>query len=416
MDTRIALLEAKHIVLGVTGGIAAYKSADLASRLVQAGVLVDVVMTASATEFVRPLTFQALTHRPVVLEMFALLQDTDIGHVSLGKRADLMIIAPATANTIAKLAHGLADNMLTTTALACRGPILLAPAMESGMWANPVTLANMDILGRRGAYTVGPESGRLASGGHGSGRMSEPAVILDAARWVLGRGGPLAGKAVIITAGGTREAIDPVRFVGNRSSGKMGFALAAAARDRGAAVTLIHGPAALEAPYGVSAVAVESCSDMQRAVLESIGGADALVMAAAVADYRPEASAPHKIKKHDKGLALNLVRTPDILSAVAERRAASGRPRAVIGFAAETRDVLANAREKLARKKLDLIIANDVSAADSGFEVDTNRVTLLDASGGIETLPLMSKSAVAEKIIDRLVTMLGGEPPQLARR
>jgi phosphopantothenoylcysteine decarboxylase/phosphopantothenate--cysteine ligase len=245
--------------------------------------------------------------------------------------------------------------------------------------------------------------------------MSEPAVILDAARWVLGRGGPLAGKAVIITAGGTREAIDPVRFVGNRSSGKMGFALAATARDCGAAVTLIHGPAALEPPYGVSAVAVESCTDMQRAVLESIGSAEALVMAAAVADFRPPSSAPQKIKKQAEGLTLNLVRTPDILSAVAEQRAAGGRLRAVIGFAAETRDVLANAREKLARKKLDLIVANDVSAADSGFEVDTNRVTLLDASGGIETLPLMSKSAVAEKIIDRLVTMLGGEPPQLAR-
>jgi phosphopantothenoylcysteine decarboxylase/phosphopantothenate--cysteine ligase len=407
METRISLLEGKHVVLGVTGGIAAYKSADLASRLVQAGALADVVMTAAAIEFVRPLTFQALTHRPVALEMFALLQDTEIGHVSLGKRADLMIIAPATANTIAKLAHGLADNLLTTTALACRGPILLAPAMESGMWDNPVTLANMDGLRLRGFYVVGPESGRLASGGHGSGRMSEPATILDAARWVLGRRGPLAGKAVVVTAGGTREAIDPVRFVGNRSSGKMGFALAAAARDRGAAVTLIHGPVALEPPYGVSEVAVESCADMQHAVLESIGGADALIMAAAVADFRPQSSAPQKIKKQAESLALNLVRTPDILAAVAERRSAEGHPRAVIGFAAETRDVLANAREKLARKKLDLIAANDVSAVDSGFEVDTNRVTLLDASGGMDTLPLMSKPAVAEKIMDRLAAMLG---------
>jgi phosphopantothenoylcysteine decarboxylase/phosphopantothenate--cysteine ligase len=407
METRISLLEGKHVVLGVTGGIAAYKSADLASRLVQAGALADVVMTAAAIEFVRPLTFQALTHRPVALEMFALLQDTEIGHVSLGKRADLMIIAPATANTIAKLAHGLADNLLTTTALACRGPILLAPAMESGMWDNPVTLANMDSLRLRGFYVVGPESGRLASGGHGSGRMSEPATILDAARWVLGRRGPLAGTAVVVTAGGTREAIDPVRFVGNRSSGKMGFALAAAARDRGAAVTLIHGPVALEPPYGVSEVAVESCADMQHAVLESIGGADALIMAAAVADFRPQSSAPQKIKKQAESLALNLVRTPDILAAVAERRSAEGHPRAVIGFAAETRDVLENAREKLARKKLDLIAANDVSAVDSGFEVDTNRVTLLDASGGMDTLPLMSKPAVAEKIMDRLAAMLG---------
>ncbi len=406
MDTRVALLDGKHIVLGVTGGIAAFKSADLASRLVQAGALVDVVMTGAATEFVRPLTFQALTHRPVALEMFSLLQETDIGHVSLGQRADLMLIAPATANTIAKLAHGLADNMLTTTALACRSPLLLAPAMESGMWGNPVTTANMEILRSRGVCTVGPESGRLASGGHGYGRMSEPAVILDAARWVLGRYGRLAGAAVIVTAGGTREAFDPVRFVGNRSSGKMGFALAAAARDRGAAVTLIHGPAALEPPYGIMAIAVESCADMERAVLDSIGGADALVMAAAVADYRPEIAASQKIKKRDDRLTLSLVRTSDILSAVAEQRGAGRRLKAVIGFAAETRDVLDNAREKLARKKLDLIVANDVSAADSGFEVDTNRVTLIDASGGMQTLPLMSKTAAAEQIIDRLVAIL----------
>jgi phosphopantothenoylcysteine decarboxylase / phosphopantothenate---cysteine ligase len=406
MENRVALLEGKHIVLGVTGGIAAYKSADLTSRLVQTGALVDVVMTAAATEFVRPLTFQALTHRPVALEMFSLLQETDIGHVSLGKRADLMIIAPATANTIAKLAHGFADNLLTTTALACRAPLLLAPAMESGMWDHPVTLANVDILRRRGVQTVGPESGRLASGGHGTGRMSEPSAILEAARWVLGRSGSLAEASVLVTAGGTREAIDPVRFVGNRSSGKMGLALAAAARDRGATVTLIHGPVGLEIPFGVNGVAVESAADMERAVLESIGAADALVMAAAVADYRPEAAASHKIKKHDAGLALNLVRTPDILSAVAAQRSAGGRLRAVIGFAAETRDVLDNAREKLARKKLDLIVANDVSAADSGFEVDTNRVTLLDASGGFQALPLMPKLSVAEQIIDRLVAML----------
>jgi phosphopantothenoylcysteine decarboxylase/phosphopantothenate--cysteine ligase len=406
MDTRVALLDGKHIVLGVTGGIAAFKSADLASRLVQAGALVDVVMTGAATEFVRPLTFQALTHRPVALEMFSLLQETDIGHVSLGQRADLMLIAPATANTIAKLAHGLADNMLTTTALACRSPLLLAPAMESGMWGHPVTTANMEILQSRGVCTVGPESGRLASGGYGYGRMSEPAVILDAARWVLGRNGRLAGAAVIVTAGGTREAFDPVRFVGNRSSGKMGFALAAAARDRGAAVTLIYGPAALERPFGVKTIAVESCADMERAVLDSIGGADALVMAAAVADYRPEIAAPQKIKKRDDRLSLNLVRTSDILSAVAEQRGAGRRLKAVFGFAAETRDVLDNAREKLARKKLDLIVANDVSAADSGFEVDTNRVTLIDASGGMQTLPLMDKTAAAEQIIDRLVAVL----------
>jgi phosphopantothenoylcysteine decarboxylase/phosphopantothenate--cysteine ligase len=368
-------------------------------------------MTAAAAEFVRPLTFQALTHQPVATDMFTLLQETEIGHVSLGQRADLMIIAPATANTIAKLAHGLADNMLTTTALACRAPLLLAPAMESGMWENPVTLANMAILRNRGVQEVGPESGRLASGGRGYGRMSEPTAILDAARWVLGRSGRLTGSTVIVTAGGTREAIDPVRFVGNRSSGKMGFALAAAARDRGAAVTLIHGPVALPTPYGVKEMAVDSCAEMKRGVLECLRDTDALIMAAAVADYRPETASAQKIKKEEDRLALNLVRTADILSAVAKLRGAGCRLKAVVGFAAETRDLLDNARTKLERKQLDLIVANDVSAADSGFEVDTNRVTLLDAAGGVQPLPLMSKTAVAEMIIDRLVALLAPDFP-----
>ncbi len=406
MDIEIPILKGCKVVVGVSGGIAAYKAADLTSRLVKAGAQVDVVMTPAAAEFVRPLTFQALVHRPVALKMFSLWQETEIGHVSLGKRADLMVIAPATASTLAKLAHGLADNMLATTALACRGPILLAPAMESGMWANPATVANMEVLGRRGYFSVGPESGRLASGAEGVGRMSEPDAILDAARWVLGCKGPLSGEKVVVTAGGTREAIDPVRFVGNHSSGKMGFALAYAARDRGAEVTLVHGPVARSVPHGVRGVAVESAEEMQAAVLDAVVDAAAIIMAAAVADYRPKAAEEHKIKKTQDEMALELVRTPDILAAVAKRRGKSGSPRVVIGFAAETRNVLENAREKLNRKGLDLIVANDVLAADSGFAVDTNRVTLVDAGGGAESLPLMSKQAVAEAVLDRLVALL----------
>jgi phosphopantothenoylcysteine decarboxylase/phosphopantothenate--cysteine ligase len=402
----IRLLKDKNVVLGVTGGIAAYKVADLTSRLVKAGALVDVIMTEAATKFVGPITFQALTHRPVVTEMFALLQETEIGHVSLGQRADLMIVAPATANTLAKLAHGLADNMLTTTVLACRGPILLAPAMETSMWQNPATQANMALLRERGMHVVGPGVGRLASGHSGAGRMAEPVEILEVARWLLGHGGPLAGCSVIVTAGGTQEPVDPVRFVGNRSSGKMGYALAAAARDRGAEVTLIHAPTTLSMPHGVRDVPVETALQMHDAVLEVAPTADALLMVAAVADYRPAAAAEQKIKKEKSNLAVELVRNPDILLEVARLRESSDRPRAVVGFAAETEDLLINARQKLIGKRLDLIVANDVSAADSGFAVDTNRVTLIEATGGIVALPLLSKVEVAELVLDRVVALL----------
>ncbi|HID64884.1 MAG TPA: bifunctional phosphopantothenoylcysteine decarboxylase/phosphopantothenate--cysteine ligase CoaBC, partial [Anaerolineae bacterium] len=316
----VQVLRNKHIVLGITGGIAAYKAADVASRLVKAGAAVDVVMNEAATKFVTPLTFQALTHRPVVTEMFALLQETEIGHVSLAQRADLLIIAPATANTIARLAAGLADNMLTATALDTRAPILLAPAMETGMWENPLTQDNVARLQKRRDVTVvGPGVGRLASGGVGPGRMAEPAEIVDWARIVLGRAGPLAGQRVVVTTGGTREPIDPVRFVGNHSSGKMGYALALAARDRGAKVTLISAPTALPAPAGVQLVAVQTAQEMCQAVLSALPHSpgkmcDALIMAAAVADYRPAVAAAHKLKKGEAGLELELVRTPDILA------------------------------------------------------------------------------------------------------
>jgi phosphopantothenoylcysteine decarboxylase/phosphopantothenate--cysteine ligase len=400
------VLRDKQIILGITGGIAAYKAADVASRLVKAGATVDVVMTEAATKFVTPLTFQALTHRPVVTEMFALLREMEIGHVALARRADLLIIAPATANTIAKLAAGLADNMLTATALDTRAPILLAPAMETGMWENPLSQDNVARLQKTGDVTVvGPGVGRLASGGIGPGRMAEPAEIVDWARIILGRGGSLAGQRVVVTTGGTQEPIDPVRFIGNHSSGKMGYALALAARDRGAKVALVSAPTALPAPIGVQLVAVQAAEEMRQAVLAALPESDALIMAAAVADYRPAAAAAHKLKKGEAGLDLELVRTPDILAEVATRRAELGRPRVVVGFAAETQDLVANAQAKLKAKRLDLMVANDARQA---MGADVNQVTLLDASGGIEELPLLPKDEVAERVMDRVVELLRG--------
>ena len=406
------VLRDKQIVLGITGGIAAYKAADVASRLVKAGATVDVVMTEAATEFVTPLTFQALTHRPVVTEMFALLQETEIGHVSLAQRADLLIIAPATANTIAKLAAGLADNMLTATALGTRAPILLAPAMETDMWENPPTRDNVARLQKaRDVTVVGPGVGRLASGGVGPGRMAEPAEIVDWARIILGRGGPLARQRVVVTTGGTREPIDPVRFIGNHSSGKMGYALALAARDRGAKVTLVSAPTALPAPVGVQLVAVQTAQEMGQAVLAALPESDALIMAAAVADYRPAVAVAHKLKKGEAGLELELVRTPDILAEVATRRAELGWPRVVVGFAAETQDLVANAQAKLKAKRLDLMVANDARQA---MGADVNQVTFLDASGGVEELPLLPKDEVAERVMDRVVELLGGDSDEQA--
>lgn len=405
----IRLLKNINVVLGVTGGIAAYKVIDLTSRLVKAGAIVDVIMTEAATKFVGPITFQALTHRPVVTEMFSLLQETEIGHVSLGKQANIMIVAPATANTLAKLTHGLSDNMLTTTALAFRGLILLAPAMETGMWENPATQANIALLQERGMHIIGPEEGRLASGAEGLGRMAESYEIFEACRWLLGRNKTLAGCQVVVTAGGTWEPFDPVRFIGNRSSGKMGFALATVARDRGGEVTLIHGPTALSPAYGVQSIPVETALQMHDAVLDKISTADVLLMAAAVSDYRPALFAEHKIKKIEDSRFVELVRNPDILQAVANRREKDNRPRLVVGFAAETEDLLENARKKLAKKRLDLIVANDVSVPDSGFATDTNRVTLLDTKGEATALPLLSKNEVAERIIDVVVAILRKE-------
>lgn len=398
------VLKDRSIVLGVTGGIAAYKAAALCSHLVQAGAVVDVILTDAAREFVAPLTFQALTHRPVITDMFALLAETEIGHVTLARRAELIIIAPLTANTLAKLAMGLADNMLTCTVLAATAPLLLAPAMESHMWANPLTQDNLTRLcAQRDVTVIGPKEGRLASGASGVGRMAEPEEILDAARWVLARSGPLAGRRVVVTAGGTREPLDPIRFLGNRSSGQMGYALARAARDRGARVTLIT-TTGQPPPFGVEGVAVETAAEMGEAVLGRLPETDLLLMAAAVADYRPAAVAEHKIKKSETERTVTLVRTIDILSQVAERRRAD---QVIVGFAAETEDLIVHAQDKLHRKKLDLIVANDARQAMGAAE---NQVVLLSADGRVEELPLLPKEEVAHRILDRVMDLLPRPP------
>ncbi len=395
-------LHRANIVLGVTGGIAAYKAADLVSKLVQAGATVDVVMTEVAARFVGPLTFQALTGRPVHLDPFRLLEQTEMPHLSLAQRAHVLVIAPATANTLAKLAHGLADNLLCAVALATRAPLILAPAMDTDMWEHPATQENLEVLRRRGAWIVGPAEGRLASGRIGRGRMAEVPEILGTIRLVLGQDGPLAGKRVLVTAGGTQEPLDPVRYLGNRSSGKMGYALAQTALDRGAAVTLVTAPTALHPPVGAKRVEVRTAEEMRAAVLAALPECDILVMAAAVADFRPAEVAGQKIKK-GAGLTLHLERTPDILAEVAAERERSGRPALVVGFAAETEDLLRNARAKLEAKRLDLIVANDVSSPDSGFGADTNRVILLDRYGLEQALPLLPKEEVAGRVWEWVV-------------
>ncbi len=400
------ILQGANIVLGVSGGIAAYKAVDLSSKLVQAGAIVDVVMTESATHFVAPLSFQAITARPVSLDMFQLLRDTDMAHISLSERADLMVVAPATANTIAKLAHGLADNLLTSTALAMRAPLVVAPAMDADMWDNLATQQNVETLRQRGITIVGPGYGRLASGRIGAGRLVGTQKILSVIRQALGRNGALAGLRILVTAGGTQEPLDPVRHLTNRSSGRMGYALCEAARDMGASVTLISAPTCLSAPDGVELVPVRTVREMYDAVLGHLHQTQVLIMAAAPADYRPTQVATQKIKKGEGLLTIPFERTEDILTAVAQARQPDA-PGLVVGFAAETEDLLANARQKLTDKQLDLIVANDVSADDSGFGTETNRVVLLEPGGAQDTLPLLTKFEVAELILERVAALWG---------
>jgi len=388
-------MEKKIVVLGITGSIAAYKAADLASRLVKAGYEVDVVMTKAAQEFINPLTLQAITHRPVVTEMFTLHSEMAVEHIALAERCAVLLIAPATANIIAKLAHGFADDMLSCTALATRAPIVIAPAMNNFMYENPITQENIASLSARGMLFVGPGEGRLACGTTGPGRLTELDEIMAAVEKVLYPRQDFLGQRIVVTAGGTEEPIDPVRFITNRSSGKMGYALARAAAERGAQVDLVSAPTNLAAPRGVNLVKVRTAQEMLAAVNLHSLHCDALIMAAAVADYTVKDPAKHKIKKDGAHLVLELERTTDILAAV---RGSFLK----IGFAAESRDLLKNAREKLLRKQLDLIVANDITAAHSGFDVDTNEVTLLYPHGENEDLPLMTKEKLAHIILDRI--------------
>ncbi len=418
----MAILQGKHIVLGITGSIAAYKAAELASQLTQKGAELDVILTSAAEKFITPLTLQSVTGRHAFTEADLWGGEAHVLHVGLGHAADLLVIAPCTANTIASLAHGQANNLLTITALAARCPLLIAPAMDGGMLDHPATQANLDTLLRRGAYIAGPAEGHLASGLLGKGRMVEPAELIGHIRVALGRKGALAGRKVVISAGGTQEPLDPVRVLTNKSSGKQGYALAQAALDAGAQVILISAPTALTPPVGARLVPVQTARQMLEAVMAEASGADALIMAAAVADFRPRHAAPDKMKTRD-GIPQNeLEATEDILKAVAALRhspqmaaAAAGgstqetqfvAPRIAVGFAAESRDLVDNAAEKLKSKHLNMIVANDITAQDAGFGTDTNRVTLIHENGDRETLPLLTKAEVADAIVERLAGLL----------
>jgi phosphopantothenoylcysteine decarboxylase / phosphopantothenate---cysteine ligase len=402
----MVVFSGKHIILGVTGSIAAYKAADLASKLTQQGAQVDVIFTSGAEKFITPLTFQSVTGRKAFSDADLWGGEAHILHVGLGHRANLLVIAPCTANTLAKLAHGLADNLLTVTALAMSGAILVAPAMDAGMYENPATQENVRVLQERGVLFAGPADGRMASGLSGTGRMLEPAEILGHVRLALARGGKLAGKRIVVTAGGTQEPIDPVRYITNRSSGKQGYALAQAALDAGATVTLVTHPTGLVPPVGAEVVEVHTTQEMLDAVLKTCENADGLVMAAAVADFRVKQVAKHKLKKRDGIPQIELTVAPDVLGTVAQSRVSLKSLKVVVGFAAESRDLVENAVAKLTSKQLNFIAANDISADDAGFAVDTNRITLLYADGRRESLPLMGKDEVAEAIIERVAALL----------
>lgn len=391
-----------RIVMGVTGGIAAYKACEVVSRLKKLGHEVDVIMTENATRLVAPLTFETLSKRPVCVDTFTRTESWDVKHISLAQKAELFLVAPATANLMAKLACGIADDMLTTTLLATKAPILLAPAMNTGMWTAEATQANLRTLQARGVHFVGPESGFLACGDTGTGRMSEPAQIVEAAEKLLHPRRDLEGLRVLVTAGPTMERIDPVRYLTNDSSGKMGYAIAAAAQARGASVTLVSGPVHLTAPAGVSVVPVVSTQNLYDAMMTHCASQDVIIQAAAPADYRPAVMAPEKLKKQDgQPFVLTLVENPDVARAVGEQKKPG---QILVGFAAETEHLLENAQKKLDKKHLDMIVANDVTQAGAGFGVDTNIVTLISHQG-MKSLPLLSKTEVADRILDQVAVL-----------
>jgi phosphopantothenoylcysteine decarboxylase / phosphopantothenate---cysteine ligase len=392
--------QGKKIVLGVTGGIAAYKAVELLRLLVTAGVQVQVVMTKSAQEFVTPLTFQALSGEPVRTALFGPGADP-LEHISLAQAVDVLVIAPATANCLGKLAAGIGDDLLTTLVLAATRPILVCPAMNVKMYENSVVQENLAHLRRRGFHIIEPETGEMACGAYGSGRLPEPSTIVEALAALLSPQ-DLRGYQVLVSAGPTHEDLDPVRYVTNRSTGKMGYAVAKMARRRGAAVCLVSGPSALASPQGVERVLVRSALEMLQALTTRFPQTDALIMSAAVSDYRPAGFAEHKIKRGQEEMLVKLTHNPDILKSLGGLKTRQ----VMVGFAAETQDILHHAQQKLQRKHLDLIVANDVSAPDSGFAVDTNQVTLIHRSGETESLPLLSKEEVADRILDRVAALL----------
>ncbi|NMC47581.1 MAG: bifunctional phosphopantothenoylcysteine decarboxylase/phosphopantothenate--cysteine ligase CoaBC [Chloroflexi bacterium] len=399
-------LKNKHILLAVSGSIAAYKAVELASQLTKAGALVDVILTQAAEKLVSALTFRSVTGRKAFTDSDLWGNEEHVVHITLARRADIMMVAPASANSMAKLAHGIGDNLLSVTALAATCPLVVAPAMDAGMFNHPATQANLKILQERGATIVGPAEGHLASGLKGKGRMLEAAELYAHLRYILSRSNELAGKKFLISAGGTQEALDPVRFLGNHSSGKQGFALAQAALDAGAEVTLISAPTSLTPPVGANLIPVVSAEDMLMQVTNHVDQADVVIMAAAVADFRPATSSAQKIKKESKLKELDLEPTTDILKALGEYKKSKKPSLLLVGFAAESEHLLENASKKLEGKNLNLIIANDISRSDAGFAVDTNEVTMLFRDGKQLKIPKQNKEVISQKIIDTIINLL----------